>query len=171
MNLYFRLLLFILRLPFIKVDTHAALPTSEMQFRVLPNDIDFNWHMNNSRYLSLMDFGRFHLIAKMGIFGKIFKKGWSPAVGAIKIIFIKALKPWQKYRLITTIVYWDEKWIYMQQDFMVGEQLMATALAKALFTHKGKKIPSAELIALSGHAVTPPPLPENVRKWREADAN
>ena len=32
--------------------------------RVLPNDLDLLWHMNNGRYLSLMDQGRVDLMVR-----------------------------------------------------------------------------------------------------------
>ncbi len=36
----------------------GILETSVLRFRVWPNDLDFNFHLNNGRYLTLMDIGR-----------------------------------------------------------------------------------------------------------------
>ena len=42
--------------------------------RVWPNDLDTNAHMNNGRYLTLMDLGRFDLMTQCGLVGTVLKK-------------------------------------------------------------------------------------------------
>jgi acyl-CoA thioesterase FadM len=37
---------------------------SVVRFRVWPGDLDFNLHMNNGRYLTLMGLGRLDLMAR-----------------------------------------------------------------------------------------------------------
>ena len=56
MNLYFRLLMLLIKL--IRKPRLGLLDTSVLILRVLPNDLDMNMHMNNGRYLSIMDLGR-----------------------------------------------------------------------------------------------------------------
>ena len=56
MNLYFRLLIR-LWMTWIKPRPLGLLDTSELPGRVWPMDLDTNLHMNNGRYLSLMDLG------------------------------------------------------------------------------------------------------------------
>ena len=56
MNLYFRLLLFMIRVRF--RSRLGIWDTSHVTFRVNPLDLDLQRHMNNGRYLSLMDLGR-----------------------------------------------------------------------------------------------------------------
>lgn len=186
MNLYFRLILLLLSLPFIKkVSVHnqhdqhdqkdaqnSLSHKSELPFRVLPNDLDAFNHMNNSRYLSIMDFGRFHLMAQFGSLKKAYQKGWAPAVGGIKINYIRALKLFNHYKLTTQIIYWDEKWVYLEQQFITlkDNQLMATALVKALFTSKQGKVSSDELLTtFFPEGLSKPPLPEKIRRWRESE--
>jgi acyl-CoA thioesterase FadM len=181
MNLYFRLFLFLLSLPFIKkVASQNKIDfrhQSELFLRVWPNDLDIFNHMNNGRYLSLMDFGRFHLMAQFGAMKKAYQKGWSPAVGAIKINYIRSLKLFDKYKLTTQLVCWDEKWVYIEQKFIKideknnREVLMSTALIKLLFVKKGQKISSQELVnVFFSNGLESPEMPENVRKWVEAEA-
>lgn len=173
MNLYFRLLLFILTLPFIKKITpknNKALLShishqSSLTFRVLFNDLDIFAHMNNGRYLSIMDLGRFHLMAQLGTLKKAYQHGWVPAVGSVKITYIRSLTLLQKYQLTTQILCWDEKWIYMEQQFIdeKNNTLMATALVRALFLKKGKKIDSQTLIStFFSTEISSPPMPERV---------
>ena len=50
--------------------------------RVLPNDLDLLWHMNNGRYLSLMDQGRVDLMVRAGLWAELNMRGWFPVVVA-----------------------------------------------------------------------------------------
>ena len=56
MNLYFRLLLFMLRVR--RRSRLSIWDTSHVTFRVNPADLDVQRHMNNGRYLTLMDLGQ-----------------------------------------------------------------------------------------------------------------
>ncbi len=64
MNLLFRMLLtlFLAR----RASRLNPLDTASKQMRVLPNDLDVQMHMNNGRYLSIMDLGRLDLIVRLG---------------------------------------------------------------------------------------------------------
>ncbi len=174
MNLYFRLLLFFLSLSFIKKYSKIDLNhKGEMFFRVLPNDLDIFNHMNNGRYLSIMDFGRFHIMAQFGALKKAYKMGWSPAVGGVRITYIRSLKLFTKFKLTTQILCWDEKWIYMEQQFIKvnSDEIMATALVRALFINKKReKVSSPELMStFFPQGLISPEMPEAVKKWRESE--
>ena len=54
MNLWLRLFLYFLRAPFRK-KLQPPFDVSRLAFRVLPNDLDVNLHMNNGRYLTCVD--------------------------------------------------------------------------------------------------------------------
>jgi acyl-CoA thioesterase FadM len=49
-----------------KVD---LLATTRIRLRVWPNDLDFNLHVNNGRYLALADIGRVHWFVRTGVLG------------------------------------------------------------------------------------------------------
>ncbi len=71
MNLYCRLLFLLARIW--RLPRRGLLEPSRAAFRVLPNDCDLNFHMNNGRYLSFMDLGRVHLMAQTGLLPVILK--------------------------------------------------------------------------------------------------
>ena len=54
-----------------------------IRMRVWPNDIDINLHMNNGRYLNIMDYGRMHLLARTRLLEHILRSRWMPMVGAV----------------------------------------------------------------------------------------
>lgn len=164
MNLYFRLIWLLLRLPFMK-KTDNPLSIATLYFRVWPFDLDMNLHVNNGRYLTMMDLGRIHLTALSGILLPSIKKGWMPVLGSAKIHYLKPLNLFNRFQMQTQVVYWDEKWIYLEQKFFHKDILCATALVKALFTSKTGKIPPDKIIHTFNQSVERPDIPENIRNW------
>ena len=168
MNLYLRLLWLLLRVW--RLSQHGRrglLDESRATFRVLPNDCDLNFHMNNGRYLSFMDLGRVHLMAQTGLLPVIVKQGWMPVLTAAEINFIRSIMPLQTFDLVTRLVSWDDKYFYIEQKFEARGVLCAHAYVKGLFLRKGVKITNSEIVATAGYTDTPPPMPEELRLWAE----
>ena len=138
-----------------------------MAFRVLPNDCDINFHMNNGRYLSFMDLGRVHLMAQTGLLPVILKQRWMPVLTAAEINFIRSIAPFQKFDLVTRLVSWDDKYFYIEQKFESRGVLYAHAYVKGLFLRKGIKVSNTDAVAAAGYTETPPPMPEELRLWAE----
>lgn len=169
MNLYFRLIWLLLRLPFMK-KLDDPLAVTSLKMRVWPFDCDLNFHVNNGRYLTMMDLGRIQLTGLNRILWYCVKKGWMPVLGSAKIHFLKGLRPFQAFELKTQLVYWDEKWFYLEQQFYSHGTLYATALVKALFTAKQGKITPQEIITALNFDVPRPSIPGNVEKWRACES-
>lgn len=169
MNLYVRLLWLLWKLRSM-AKLSDPLSIANLTLRVWPNDLDLNFHMNNGRYLTIMDLGRIQLMALNGILWPSLKRRWLPAVGSIKIHFIKALKLFDKFTLTTQIIYWDEKWIYIEQKIFKDEELCAVALIKGLLTSKTEgKISPAQVLELLENKPTQPPMPSAVAHWQAAE--
>lgn len=167
MNLYFRLIGLLIKLLFAK--RQHPLEVCEQTFRVWPNDLDLNMHVNNGRYLTIMDLGRCDLMGKVGLMKPAYKKRWLPVLGGAQIYFIRSLKPFQKFKLTTQVVYWDEKWIYLEQQFYYKDKLMASAYVKALFLCKGHKIHPQEVLDEIEHDLVCPQPPKKLLQWIVSD--
>ena len=165
MNLYLRLFFLLFRL--IGLPKKGLFEESRVPFRVLPNDCDINFHMNNGRYLTFMDLGRVHLVTQVGLMPVIFRKRWSAALAAAEVNFIRAIAPFQKFELVTRIVTWDEKYCYMEQRFEREGSLCAHAFVKGLFLRGRNRVPNSEVVAELGFTGSPPPMPEELRIWVE----
>ena len=81
MNLWFRLFWLFISACF-RPPIPAPFGMSVLHLRVWPNDLDLSMHMNNGRYLTLMDLGRIDLMLGMGLAGASFKAGWTPILSA-----------------------------------------------------------------------------------------
>ena len=158
MNLIFRL--FWLFITASKRKRIGLIDESELTLRVLPTDLDINLHLTNARYLSMMDLGRTELIIQTGVLKKVLAKRWLPVVAVANLKFYKQINPFQRFKLITKIIGWDEKWIYIEQRFEVNENLAAVGVIKGLFRSKSGNVPTEEMLLLAGYAGDDLELPE-----------
>jgi acyl-CoA thioesterase FadM len=148
----------------------ALMQESAIHLRVWPNDLDLNLHMNNGRYLSLMDLGRVDVMFHSGAFKLWFTRGWQPLVAASHIRHFKSLRLGQAFEIRTRILGWDEKWIYFEQRFTRQGQLHALAVVKALMAGNQRLVSTQELFGAAGQALQPsPPLPDWVLTWLKAE--
>lgn len=118
-------------------------------------------HMNNGRYLTLMDLGRLQLMMRTGLAKHILKNGWMPVLGAVSMRYRRPLAPLQRFALTTRLISWDEKWFYIEHRFLVGEEVMAVATVRAAILGKGKSLPTSaftSLLGIQGGPPEPPPI-------------
>lgn len=113
------------------------LDTSVIHLRVWPTDIDVLMHMNNGIYLSLMDLGRTDLTIRSGFLKVLRKNKIYPVLGSEAIRFRKSLQPFQAFSIHTDLLFWDEKYFYLQQKFISKKEIHASAVVKARFLKKG----------------------------------
>ena len=166
MNLYLRLAVLLFRL--IALPQKQLLEESRVSFRVLPNDCDINFHMNNGRYLSFMDLGRVHLMRQSRLLGHIISNRWMPVLTAAEINFIRSLAPFQKFEIVTRIATWDDKYFYMEQRFESNGALCAHSFVKGLFLGRGgTRIANDDVIAAVGWHGDRPAMPEELKIWSE----
>ena len=138
--------------------------------RVWPNDLDSNLHMNNSRYLLAMDVGRWELVVRTGFWRELLRRRWFPVVGSATLRFRRPLDPFQRYRLVTRLVAWDEKWCFVEQRFEGDGQVHAVGRVKAVFRGRQGHVSMAALLAAAGYPEAPArQMPEAIRLWQEAE--
>ncbi len=144
---------------------------SRVSFRVWPNDCDLNLHMSNGRYLTFMDLGRTHLMAQAGTLKEFLRRRWLPVLAAAEITFIRPLPPLARFELVTRVVTWDEKYIYLEQTFERGGKLCTHAFVKALFLVRGVKVPNADVVRAIGYDGVPPEMPPALEHWAALTAS
>jgi acyl-CoA thioesterase FadM len=169
MNLYLRLLWLLWKLR--SLQRRGLFEESRVAFRVWPGDCDLNLHMNNGRYLTFMDLGRVHLTAQCGLLREALRRRWMPVLAAAEITYIRSLKPFARFDLVTRLLTWDEKYIYLEQRFECEGSLCAQAYVKGVFLHKGARVPNAELLQTIGYTDAPPPMSEALQHWSALSAS
>ena len=162
MNLLFRLIL-VLFSGFMSKTRTSIMDVHSVWFRVLPNDLDTNLHMNNGRYLTIMDLGRTDALIRSGLVKAIISEKWMPVIAGVSMIFRRSLAPFERYRLETRLIGWDEKWVYMEQTFIrKNGDLAARGYVKATFLKKGNRVPSADIAAAANYTGVSPELSDEL---------
>jgi acyl-CoA thioesterase FadM len=163
MNLWFRMARIFLISKFAK--QIALLDESRIAFRVWPLDCDINMHMNNGRYLTLMDLGRTYFMAQMDMLWKLPKKKWFPVVGAVEIKYYRSLNPFQRFEIVSRVLTWDEKWIYLEQRFEAEGKVFAAARLRALFIGPKGRVSTDDVIRLTMDLIPEPPMDAVIGLW------
>lgn len=168
MNLWFRMIRVIIRaLMGRRLD---PLATSRVYFRVWPHDLDVNGHMNNGRYLTLMDLGRLDLMLRTGMGRVVLREKWMPVMATAMIRFKRSLLPFQFFRLESRVLCWDDKWFYLEQKLVRGEREVAFALMKGCIRRSGGVVPPVEIFErVFGERVESPAMPTMVRQWQDSE--
>tara|TARA_Y100001001_G_C7952729_1_gene289614 strand:+ start:410 stop:982 length:573 start_codon:yes stop_codon:yes gene_type:complete len=176
MNLLFRMI-YVWVLSLFRKRLHLPNDASVIGLRVLPNDLDTNLHMNNGRYLTIMDLGRLDLILRTGLLDMMIKGKAVPILSAATIRYRLPLDPFQHYKLHTKLIWWDDKWAYIEQRFIYakGERAGAVAaigLVKGNFYNKKRKeiVPIENLLdAIDKNHGDRPEMPAHLKSWIEAE--
>ena len=149
---------------------------STLRFRVWPHDLDLSFHLNNGRYLTLMDLGRLDVMVRSGLWREVLHHKWTPIASAVTIRFQRELRPLQTFRLDTKLLCWDASLVVMEQIFVVDGgprdgQVAARALFKGgLYDCKVRKfVEIARLMALLGVSETSPSATAEVEAFLHAD--
>lgn len=164
MNKFFRLLWLMWRAR--RGPRLAPTDVSRVSFRVLPNDLDLQNHMNNGVYLSIMDLGRMDLMVRSGVWRELSARGYYPVIVSSTITYRRSLDPWQSYVLESRIIGIDDVAGYMEQRFVRDGEICARGVIKARFLKKGGGLaPVPELVELFGLDPADHPLPEWIERW------
>lgn len=145
----------------------GVLEEDRLKMRVWPNDIDLNLHLNNARYLNLMDFGRTHLLARTRLLSHILRARWKPLVGAVWITYRRSLPVFSAFTLSSRLVCWDERWFYIEQTFAVRESRVAVGWVKGILRDARGNVEPQRVIDHVTPGLVSPPMPESIATWNE----
>ncbi|MGA7750650.1 MAG: thioesterase family protein [Gallionella sp.] len=129
MNLIFRML-YVLILSLFRERLDAGNFVSRLSLRVLPNDLDINFHMNNGRYLTISDLNRVDLFARSGLLKAMFKRNWIPVIAEHTMAYKKPWGIFEHFDVKLEVTHWDEKYFYMKHTFSKDERIVAEGTSK-----------------------------------------
>lgn len=164
MNLYLRML-------WLGLTTARRAPlglwdTARLSFRVTPTDLDVLRHMNNGKYLTIMDLGRVDLLRRCGLWARFTERGWYPVLAGLSITYRRSLTLGQRFDLETRLLGYHDRWVYVEQVFRVGETVHAQAVVRARFLSRGGgTVAPEELLAVAGDPPADRVVPDWVIRW------
>lgn len=136
MNLIFRML-YVLILAQFREPLSVSNSESRLSLRVLPNDLDINFHMNNGRYLTICDLNRVDLFIRTGLLKAMFRRNWIPVIAEHTMTYKKPLGLFERFDVDLEVTHWDEKYFYMKHTFRRGDRLMAEGTSKGCVYARG----------------------------------
>jgi acyl-CoA thioesterase FadM len=148
-----------------KVD---LLKTTRVQFRVWPNDLDFNVHVNNGRYLALADIGRIHWFVRTGVLAVARQHSAFPIVGDAIAKFRQDLKPFERFEIHTRLIGWDRKWGFLEHRFVRSDRVIGVVAIRGVFKGPGGPLDPGILLAGVAHSAPAPELPEWANRFHQA---
>ena len=162
------------RIPFLAVRQHVKplprmhlLDEDQIRMRVWPNDIDLNLHMNNGRYLSVMDFARTHLLARAGLLEHIIRSRWQPLVGAVWITYRRSLPLFATFTISSRLVCWDERWFYLEQTFTGRDGLAAVGWVKGVLRDASGIVEPQHVLGRVESGIVSPSMPDSIAQWND----
>ncbi len=136
MNLIFRMFyVFVLSLFRDRISANNLV--SNLSLRVMPNDLDINFHMNNGRYLTICDLNRIDLFIRSGLMKTMIKRGWIPVVAEHTMTYKKPLNIFERFEVSLQVTSWDEKYFYMAHIFRTKERIVAEGTSKGCVYARG----------------------------------
>ena len=163
MNLWCRLLWLLLTLAWRK--KVGVLEPSRLRMTVLPNDLDFNMHVNNGRYLTLANVGRIDFVFRTGVFRTAMALRARPVVGDAIAKFRRDLKVFQRYILETRLLGWDDKWIFIEQRFIRHGRVVGVVTVRCLWVNADGAMTAQFFVDTVHPQLVSPPLPKWVKEW------
>lgn len=167
MNLYLRLLWTILKA--LRAPRVGAGDSVELRLRVLPTDLDINGHMNNGRYLALVDLALVTYFIRSGFARLCIANKWRPMSGGSVVHYRRGLTLLQGFTLRFTSVGWDEFWNYCRFEFIRDGKVCAVGFMKGAAVGRDGLVPNAEVYPVLGHHEPSPPLPVDLLAWITSD--
>ena len=144
--------------------------STHQEMHVWPGDIDIFMEVNNGRYLTLMDFGRFEYFRRLSWMDKQ-NKGkwrWRGAVAGTSIRYRKRLHLFQKFTLSTKLVALDERWWYLGQTVERLGDIHASALVRFAVIDKHGLVPTTKIEDILEQDLDRK-MPDWVKHWDDSD--
>lgn len=146
---------------------------SRLSFRCLPTDIDLNLHLNNARYMMLADVGRIDIFFRAGLVSLAREKGWAPMLGGLQTVFVREIRLWRKFDVVSTVETWEGTQVIGRHEFVLdsGETAALVLTTAGVYDRRARRVLQFdEVVAALGRDATPRPPTEAERIFMASHA-
>jgi acyl-CoA thioesterase FadM len=144
---------------------------SRIRVTTLPTDLDILRHMNNGRYLSLFDLGRWDLLIRTGLFDAMKDRGWYAVVSSETVTFRKSLQLWQRFDIESRFVGHDDRAVFLEHRAVVDGEVYARVIVRSrMLRRSGGTVSNEELFAAVGKPQGLPEVEPWIHDWASASA-
>ena len=146
-------------------------PLDAMSFPlcVMPWDCDMNFHINNGRYLSIMDVARMQLYLGAGIVGAMRKNRWIPVVTSSHLLYRRSINIFVKYDLSSQFVGRTDKFLIVEHRFKIKGETAVLAYVALAFRDEQGVVSSDRLVEGFGLDLSLDNRPDIIEKYLDTD--
>ena len=142
---------------------------SVLKLRSGVTDIDMFMELNNARYFTYMELGRWDFSYRVGFVSLMKERKWGVVVGGASVRFRRRIPFLCKFDLTTKLICHDGRWFYLLQETHRDGKVCSSALMKMGVTSKTGLIPAPDVTKVLGKEDWNPNLPQWVSAWIDAE--
>ena len=132
-------------------------------------DTDMFMELNNARYFTYMELGRWDFAYRAGFISLMKKYKWGIALGGASVRFRRRIPFPGKFTLTTQLICHDGRWFYFLQETHRKNKICSSGLIKIGITSKNELIPATDVLAKIDRADWGADVPDWVNAWIEAE--
>lgn len=141
---------------------------SVIRARVGLTDTDMFLELNNARYLSYMELGRWDYSVRVGFYRLMRAKRWGITAGGASMRFRRKIPLFARFSVGTQLLGHDGRWIYFLQEFHRQETLCASGLIKIGIVSRQGLVPTVEIMREMDEDLEAG-IPDWVQAWIDAE--
>ncbi len=134
-------------------------------------DIDPLMEINNGRYLTLADIGRFNHGFRTGFYKKSRENNLYFTVAGTSTKYRYRIPFRKKFTMTTKIICYDDKWIYYHHNFIYNNQITTSLLVRTGVLKNGKLVRPKDVEGYFEMTLPKLAMPEWVESWIKTDEN
>lgn len=115
-----------------------------------PWDVDPWMELNNGRALTLYDLGRLPMVRRAGLLAAMRRRGWGMAVAGTSVRYRRRVRMFQRFRMQSTILGWDQRFFYFQQSMWRGSEATSSTMMRIAATDENGILQPAAMVAEAG---------------------
>lgn len=151
-----------------------AVPPEEIRYTFWTWFQDADVHIvNNASLLSYTELGRLDFLIRSRLFFHLLREGIYFPSAATHMTFVRPLKRFQKLELRTKLIYWDPKWIWVEQNLYYrknGESVLANrSIMRGTFRKGRLAIPFDEILKGIGIPLAKMEKPDVIAKLERVE--
>nr|XP_033337465.1 protein THEM6 [Megalopta genalis] len=122
-------------------------------------------HMNNARFLRELDFARFYYWDSTALYAGICKRGGNAVQGASMTRYRKTIGIFTPFKITTKLIYWDDKNIYLEHQFISIPDGFVRAVGLSKQTTFGLKVSVDEILQELEPGIEKPQMTKELQLW------
>ncbi|MFY0652195.1 MAG: thioesterase family protein [Cyclobacteriaceae bacterium] len=137
----------------------------ELNFWVVPfldTDLKLLFTQTYSQYMGL---ARWNLLFNSEFRTAALKRGWVPVTTRETLSYKRSIKVFDRVRLLTRIIHWNERRFYLEHVFYVKGEIKALAYVEGLVRGPKGHLKPEEAFKAMGVTRESEPLPEHLQGW------